>query len=70
MSVIEFLVVRVIVELTVRIAGRLMAFTQQWIERLRTSSVRWMKLRFMMKYPWNPERRAQAEFAWGWDNLE
>ena len=41
----------------------------KWKERLRTNQ-KWMKLRYRMKCPWNSERRARAEFRWGWKNLQ
>ena len=40
----------------------------KWKETLRTNQ-KWMKLRYRVKYPWDSERRARAEFDWGWENL-
>ena len=41
----------------------------KWKERLRANQ-KWMGLRYRVKYPWDSERRAQAEFRWGWENLQ
>ena len=41
----------------------------KWQERLRTNQ-KWMELRYRVKYPWDSEKRARAEFRWGWENLQ
>ena len=70
MNLFELVVVTVLTTLitlsVARIFARLMSFACWWQERLRTSE-KWMTLRYRVRYPWDSERRAQAEFSWGWD---
>ena len=69
MNLFDLVVSTVLVLIVKRIFEWLTSFDgpmSKWKERRRTN-VKWMKLRYRVKYPWDSERRAQAEFSWGWD---
>ena len=72
-GVIEWLAVVFIVSFVAALGRRsadpAVRIVKQWRDGLRTSE-KWMKRWFMVRYPWNIERRGTAEFDWGWNNLK